>query len=172
MKLKKSQIDLIKKILAVVLVFAAIVAVISIVGKFSEDDEGYKIINPSFKVGALDESTGRPIDDDCALYTKDVIECTGIKLCADFDSDIKYVVHFYDESDSWLGCIENEGLNMTIDQSMSEASELGEVHGVRVVIYPQSDENGKISLFERGKYANQLTIKVTNKEFKVADSES
>ena len=173
MKLTKSQIEIIKKVVVIALVFAALVAVISIFVTFSEDDEGYKTINPAFKVGALDESTGRPVEDEkCALYTKNVIACTGIKLYADFDSDIKYVVHFYDENDSWLGCVENEGLNMTIDESMDEASELGDVYGVRIVIYPQSDENGKIGLFERGTYANQLTVKITNKEFITDDSEA
>ena len=173
MKFTRSQKEFAKKVIAIVLAFGAIIGCVSLVSGLGEDDQGYKTINPAFKVGALDESTGRPVEDEkCALYTKNVIACTGIKLYADFDSDIKYVVHFYDENDSWLGCVENEGLNMTIDESMDEASELGDVYGVRIVIYPQSDENGKIGLFERGTYANQLTVKITNKEFITDDSEA
>ena len=89
---------------------------------------------------------------------------TGIKLYADFDSDIEYTVHFYDDNEVWISCIDNEGLNLTVEDMPEDT------YGVRIVIYPQSDENGKISLFERGTYANQLTVKITDKEIKAENT--
>ena len=163
MKFTRSQKEFAKKVIAIVLAFGAIICCVSLVSGLGEDDQGYKTINPTFSVGAIDPTTGSYVEDECALYTKDAIEATGIKLYADFDSDIKYVVHFYDENDVWLACVENEGLNLVLEGWDEAADEL-DVHACRIVIYPQNDENGKISLFERGTYANQLTIKVTNKE--------
>lgn len=158
---KKSQF--LTKLVAIVLVFVALFGVVSIFGK---DDDGYKTIYPSYSVGAISKTTGASTDDESAIYTKDIIECTGIKLAADFDSDIKYTVHLYDEDDKWIRCVENEGLNLTLEELDAEDTA---VHGVRIVIYPQSDENEKVSFLEKGTYAAQLTVKITDKATKTTD---
>lgn len=165
MKLTRSQKDILTKALYVVLAVLAIVFIVSLVGNIgNKDDDGYEKINLSYTIGAIDKTTGRPVEDDCAMYTKDIIECTGIELYADFDSDIKYAVHFYDDNEVWLSCVENEGLNLKIDEMPEDA------YGVRIVIYPQNDENDKISLFEKSTYKNQLTVKITNEEPEAEDS--
>ena len=147
-----------KKAIAIVLAFAMIIGVVSLVSAFGEDAEGYKTVYATYTVGDISKTTGSFVKDaENALYTKDIIECTGIKLYADFDSDIEYTVHFYDEDETWLSCMSNEGLNLTVEDMPEDT------FGVRIVIYPQSDENGKIGIFEKSQYANQLTIKVTNK---------
>lgn len=166
MKLTRKQSEFLKKALAIVLAFAAIVGCVAVVSNVASNDDGYKTVHPSFSVGAISETTGEYTDDECAIYTKNIIACTGIKLCADFDSDIKYTVHLYDEDDKWLRCVNNEGLNLTLEELDAEETA---VHGVRIVIYPQSDENEKVSLFEKGTYANQLTIKITDKATKTTD---
>lgn len=168
MKFDKKTKDFLIKVVAIALALGAVIGCISLFGALGEDDEGYKTINPTFSLGAIDPATGSYVEDECALYTKEAIEGTGIKLYADFDSDIKYTVHFYDENDVWLTCVENEGLNLTLE-GWDEAADDIDVHAVRIVIYPQNDENGKISLFERVTYANQLTVKVTNKETKASN---
>ena len=168
MKLTRNQKDILTKALYVVLAVLAVVLVVSLVGNIgNKDDDGYKTIHPSYSVGAIDATTGQYTEDENAIYTKDIIECTGIKLYADFDSDIKYTVHFYDENDVWISCVENEGLNLTLAE-LDAAEE--PVHGVRIVIYPQNDENEKVSFFEKSTYANQLTVKITTEETKVEDS--
>ncbi|MBR5144356.1 MAG: hypothetical protein IKW53_04825 [Clostridia bacterium] len=159
MKFTRSQKEFAKKVIAIVLAFGVIIGCVSLVSGLGEDDQGYKTINPTFSVGAISADTGSYVDDECAIYTKEAIECTAIKLSADFDSDIKYEVHFYDEDDSWISSVENGGLNSYFD---CEANG-NPFHAVRIVIYPQSDENGKVSLLEKFTYANQLTIKITNK---------
>ena len=159
-KLTTKQSQFLTKFVAIVLVFVALFGVVSIFGK---DDDGYKTIYPSYSVGAISKTTGASTDDEAAIYTKDVIECTGIKLSADFDSDIKYTVHLYDEDDKWIRCVENEGLNLTLEELDAESTA---IHGVRIVIYPQSDENEKVSFLEKSTYANQLTVKITDKATK------
>lgn len=170
MKLTKQQTELIVKIVGIVLIVAAIVGAISLAATFAEDDEGYKTYIPTYKVGAIDPTTGDfDKEEECAIYTEKAIECTGIKLFADFDSDVEYAIHVYDINDGWLGCVQNEGLNLTFEGPF-EGTEFEDAHAVRIVIYPQSDENGEVSFFEISKYANQLDVKITNKEFK-SDSE-
>ena len=161
--LTKKQQNLFTKAICIVLAFVAIVGVFSIFGK---DDDGYKTIHPGYSVGAISKTTGDFTEDEAAIYTKDIIECTGIKLTADFDSDIKYTVHLYDEDDKWIRCVENEGLNLTLEELDAEDTA---VHGVRIVIYPQSDENEKVSFLEKGTYAAQLTVKITDKATKTTD---
>ena len=145
------------QIVSIVLAVAAIIGVVALVGNIAKgSDDGYKKINPSYTVGAIDKATGKCLNDvENALYTKDIIECTGVELYADFDSDIEYTVHFYDEDGKWLSCQDNEDLNLKINEMPEGAV------GIRVVIYPQSDENNKVSWLEKGTYARQLTVKIT-----------
>ena len=159
-KLTTKQTRLLSKVVAIVLAFVVLLAVVSI---FAKDDDGYKTIYPSYSVGAISKTTGDFTEDEAAIYTKDIIECTGIKLSADFDSDIEYTVHLYDEDDKWIRCVENEGLNLTLEELDAESTA---IHGVRIVIYPQSDENEKVSFLEKSTYANQLTVKITDKATK------
>ena len=162
-KIKKSQKALLQKALCIVLALLAVVACASLVSKLAADDDGYKTVRPTYSVGAISNSTGDFTEDECAIYTKEIIECTGIQLYADFDSNIKYTVHLYDEDGKWIRSVENEGLNLTLEGLDAEETP---VHGVRIVIYPQADENEKVSFLEKGTYANQLTVKVTTKATK------
>lgn len=156
------------KTLCVVAAILAVVLAASFIGNIgAADDDGYKTIHPTYSIGGLDTTTGRPTDEKCAIYTKDIIECTGIKLYADFDSDIKYVVHFYDENEEWIACEENEGLNSAFEGLDAEIDGKS-VYGVRIAIYPQNDENDKVSFLEKATYGNQLTVKITTEETKVA----
>ena len=164
-KLTRKQKALATKILIIVVACVAIFGCIALVSFIADKaNEDYKKTNLAYKVGEIDKSTGRPVENDCAIYTKKIIECTGIELYADFDSDIKYTVHFYDENETWLSCVDNEGLNLKIEDMPEDA------FGVRIVIYPQSDENGKISFLEKSTYGNQLTVRVRTAEVASTDA--
>lgn len=165
-KITKSQKNLLTKALCIVLALLAVVACVSLVSNLVADDDGYKTVRPSYSVGAISKTTGDFTEDENAIYTKNIIECTGIKLCADFDSDIKYTVHLYDKDDKWIRSVDNEGLNLTLENLDAEETP---VHGVRIVIYPQSDENEKVSFLEKGTYAKQLTVKITDKATKTEE---
>ena len=57
-------------------------------------------------------------------------------------------------------------LNLTLEELDAEETA---VYGVRIVIQPQSDENEKVSFLEKGTYAGQLTVKITDKATKKAE---
>ena len=164
MKMKKNT----KKTISMILAFAAIIGCVALVSNIAKNaNEDYKKVNLYYEVGAIDKITGKCYNDvENAIYTKDIIKCTGVELYTDFDSDIKYTVHFYDEDGKWLACEDNVGLNLKIDEMPEGAT------GIRVVIYPQNDENNKISLFEKGTYARQLRVKITTVEPKVDETET
>lgn len=149
-----------KKTLTTVCVVILAVVVITMLPSFfnfENDDSDFDKVNLTWDVGALDE-TGAYIEDDCALYTKDLIECTGVELCAEFDSNISYEVHFYKEDGTWISKSANQGLQLTVDEMPEDA------FGIRIVIRPLDDDNDKISLFEKYKYASQLTVKIRTEE--------
>lgn len=149
-----------KKTLTTVCVVILAVVVITMLPSFfnfENDDSDFDKVNLTWDVGALDE-TGAYIEDDCALYTKDLIECTGVELCAEFDSNISYEVHFYKEDGTWISKSANQGLQLTVDEMPEDA------FGIRIVIRPLDDDNDKISMFEKITYARQLTVKIRTEE--------
>ena len=153
--------DLLKKIGCVVLALFVLVGCVSIFNGISERaNEDYQTIHPSYTVGDIDKTTGKSTDADNAIYTKELIECTGFELYADFDSTIEYTVHYYDEDDKWISCVENTELTLKVDTMPENA------HGIRIVIYPDDDQ---VSFTEKYTYANQLTVKVTTKEVDSAE---
>lgn len=141
----------------VVILAVVVITMLPSFFNFESDDSDFDKVNLTWDVGALDES-GAYTKDDCALYTKDLIECTGVELCAEFDSNISYEVHFYKEDGTWISMTANEGLQLTVDEMPDEA------FGIRIVIRPLDDDNDKISLFEKYTYASQLTVKIRTEE--------
>ena len=163
-KFSRKTMNLLKKVGCLILALVACLGCVSVFSGISElANDDYQLAVPSYSLGGLDQTTGKKTEDECAIYTKDLIECTGIELYADFDSDIKYVVHFYDEDENWLSCQENEGLNLKVDQMPEGAV------GVRIAIYPQNDEDDAVSFMEKYTYASDLTVKVRTKEVKKAN---
>ncbi|MBQ7326387.1 MAG: hypothetical protein IJW93_02795 [Clostridia bacterium] len=160
---RKTQ-DLLKKVGCIVLACLAVFGCVSAFSALSEKaNEDYQEIHPSYTIGDIDKSTGKSTDDDDAIYTKDLIECTGFELYADFDSNIAYTVHYYDEDDKWISCVENTELSLKVATMPENA------HGIRIVIYPQDDT--QVSFTEKYEYASQLTVKITTEEAKTDSAE-
>lgn len=123
----------------------------------NDKDSDFERVRLSYEVGALDED-GAYVEDECALYTKELIECTGVELSAEFDSNISYEVHYYKEDGTWISSTANTGLQLKIDEMPEEA------FGIRIEIRPLDDDNDKIGVFEKTKYANLLTVKIRTVE--------
>lgn len=144
----------------IVVLIVAIVALIPTLFSIGADDSDYEKINVSYAVGGLTATGDWDKDEECALYTKNVIECTGFKLTADFDSNIEYEVHYYDESDKWISSVTSSELQLEV-----AAGDMPEgAVGIRIVIRPLDDDNDKIGTFEHYTYANQLTVQITTEE--------
>ena len=151
-----------KKTLTTVAIIVLAVVVIGFLPSLftGNDDSDFDKINVSYEVGGLTESGDWDEDEECALYTKDAIECTGFELCADFNSNIAFEVHYYGKDGAWISKIGNEGLQLTVNAGdMPEGAT-----SIRIVIRPLNDDNDKIGLFEKAKYANQLTVRITTEE--------
>ncbi len=148
-----------KTLTTVAIIVLAVVVIGFLPSLFSGNgDSDFDKINVSYEVGGLTESGDWDEDEECALYTKDLIECTGVELCAEFDSNISYEVHFYKEDGTWISKTANQGLQLTVDEMPEDA------FGIRIVIRPLDDDNDKISLFEKYTYASQLTVKIRTEE--------
>ena len=145
-----------------VIVTALVVCAILIFGAFAVNllrADTRTVGASAFSVGGLDE-TGTYIERSDAIYTKDLIECKGLKIERDFESNVSYQVFFYDEEEEFLEASE------LITEKFSDVPENAKY--CRVMIVPEVPEDVEADEFEIGffsaiKYAKQLTITVNRK---------
>lgn len=92
----------------------------------------------SFSVGGISQETGKGIDSNVSVYTKERIACQGLSIVPDFSSSSKYQLFFYNEDDVFVSATE-------LRSDTFEASAIPAAgRYVRIVIYPSTvDENGK-----------------------------
>lgn len=128
------------------------VAGLSALAKNAEEDT--KVIKPKYEIGAL-TGTGRYLETEESIYTKDAFECDGLDIELDFRSNVSYMVYFYDTENEFLSATSKLTANYDETQTPEKAD------FARIVITPKDDN--KISWYEINGYANQLTISV-NKE--------
>ena len=155
----------VKKIIGIVLVGALLVGILSSFAVFAKNDT--KSVNPIFEIGALDEATGQYVADNTAIYTKKAIECQGLKIKPDFDSNVLYQIFWYNEDEIYFGCTEKTtNPNTVFGGPVPECAKY-----CRIVIYPsQLDEDGKqikdfkVSIFNIPKIVSNLEITVDKKQ--------
>ena len=158
------------RILAFVLCGALLIGALGSVVAFAHNDT--KAVNSyEFSVGALSEENGQYVEDKTAIYTKDAIECQGLSIKPEFDSNVTFQIFWYNEDEVYFGCTERT--------TMPSARFIGDVPYLakycRIVIYPsQLDEEGKqikdfeVKLYEIRSIAKNLNITVDKKqEFEV-----
>ncbi len=151
--------NLLKKV-GIILLCVIVVGLVASTIVGAQDESDYKTVNLSWDVGGINDTGVYDKEIEDSIYTMKRLDCTDIHLVADFNSDISYKVFFYDENDTFLTMVTNEGLELLIENEEFP----GNAAGVRIVITPNSDENGEIGLFEKYEYANQLTVKVRTEE--------
>lgn len=121
-----------------------------------------------FAVGAID-SEGQYVKNDKSIYTKDLIECKGLKIDMDFEASGTYQVFYYDSNKTFIGC--TDVFDTSINSTYAKIDEYEFAKYCRVMYTPDApkDENGyidegfKITLFNLLSYANKVNI-VVNKE--------
>lgn len=151
--------NILKKVGAIVLAAALAIGGITLVTSLVErSKEDFKETRLSYDIGGITADGSYDKDAKNAIYTNKAIECTGIHLEADFDSDITFEVHFYDEEGKWLSMQQNDGLKLLVDEMPEGAV------AVRVVIRPADDD--EVGIIEKYTYANQLTVKIRTEEVK------
>lgn len=145
--------------LAILTIAGAIFGVVKLTQKMKDET---KKIRPSYTVGVIDETTGKPDKDaKTSIYTTDSFSAKGLEVALDFDANVTYQVFWYDEQGNFRYCSE-------------ELSKGGKFyapykHTARIEITPIFDEGveekeTKISWLETFKYANQVSIRVDKKQ--------
>lgn len=162
MRISRKTKNLLKTILSVVLAVGMLFGVATLINHISNKaDEELVEINPSFEVGGLTEY-GKYEDTKLSIYTKDSFECIGLQISLEFDSNVKYQVFFYDETDNFLSSsvVYEEGSTPSIPNNAKKA---------RLEVTPIWDseveeEDKELNIFKVRKYAKQLTIKVSKEQ--------
>ena len=154
-----------KEILSIGLAALVLFGAVGAVASFATNDSRTIGFN-AFEIGALSEVNGQYKEDKTAIYTKEAIECQGLKVKPEFDSDVTYQIFWYNEDELYLDCTQKTTLKSA--QFVGSTPELAKY--ARIVIFPsQLDEEGKqikdfkVSIFDIAKIANNLNITV-NKE--------
>ena len=155
----------IKQILSVSLVVIVILGVlgacISIFGNEKKD-----ISVTEFSIGGLNEA-GEYTDRKDSIYTKNLIECKGLEIERDFDSNVTYKVFFYNK--------DKEFVESTASLSGSYKLENDTVRYCRIMIVvpiPEdvSDDEFEIGFFDVWGYADDLKISVDkNQKYELVD---
>jgi len=125
----------------------------------NKSDDPTKTLNPSWAIGGL-TAQGQYLETKESIYTKNAFECQGLDIEIDFDNNISYQVFFYDFENDFLSSTGKLTANYNEETTPVLASY------ARIVVTPKDDQ--KISWYEKGGYADQLTITV-NKEQKVVE---
>ena len=153
-------------------IFYIVLAVLVFVGTFSavaHIANSDKSVSPTiFSVGALDDN-GQYVESDVSVYTKDAIECQGLKVTPAFDAQGTYRIFFYNEDDIFLS-----STTSTLEAYNTEIPELAKY--ARIMITPEPEEvsydedEWKIRFWETAKYAKGFKITVDrNQEFAPTD---
>lgn len=152
-----------KKVLSVALAAFVLLGAIGLIASIATNDSK-NIGSYDFEIGALSASDGQFIENKTAVYTKNAIECQGLEIKPDFDSDVTYQIFWYNEDEVFFGCTEKTSKPYTIFKG--PIPELAKY--CRIVIFPsQLDEDGrkikdfKVSIFDVGEIVNNLDITVS-----------
>ena len=160
--MKRKTKNTLKTIALAVLGVGAIVGGASLINNMVGNDEDLKTIHPIFEVGGLDETTGKYVEDDGTIYTKEAFECQGLEIKLDFDNTIDYQVFYYISDGTYLSStnVLSGNRDLTIPSFATHA---------RIEITPNWDEMGEdykkdkdqvIKWYEVSKYSSQMEIKV------------
>ena len=137
------------------------------------DRDSRDIGSSNFAVGSLSEATGQYVEDKTAIYTKNAIECKGLRIKPEFDSTVTFQIFWYNEDEIYIGHTE---------KTTSASAQF--VNGVpalarycRIVIFPsQLDEDGKqikdfeVGYFDVSKIAKNLNITVDRDQVFTVDN--
>ena len=143
----------VKNIVSIILAALVTVGVIAGIVAIANPPETKTISSTVFRVGGLNVN-GEYIETKESIYTKDLIECQGLEIEPDFESNVEYQVFYYDYEQAFIRSTDK----------MTDSYEKDEDAAVycRIVILPipEEDEEVKIYFWEVIGIANNLKITV------------
>ena len=146
--------------LAAVLVVGATAGIAALV---NHEDDGFDKVSVRYEFGGLNDS-GKYVESEATLYTKEGFEVEGRTVFADidFDAQITYQLFYYDENDAFI-----ESTAVLTDDYKEEAPD-GAIYA-RVEITPVWSEDTKkddqkVTWLNKGGFADQLKLNVSEAE--------
>lgn len=156
----KSKIKTVVLVIVILGILATAVAGVVALSK----KETKTISSFSFSRGALDEN-GEYIASEQSIYTKEAIDCNGLRIVPDFEAKMTYDVYFYTKDDVFMEA--EKGLKGVYDDEGEGPSEM--YAKARIVIHPEipedvKTEDFKIKAVDIFGYANGLVITVDKEQ--------
>ena len=130
------------------MLFICVSGCLKLLSKINFDKQKISIL--AYEVGGLDNN-GVYKETKESIYTKDLIECYGLEIKPNFDSQVRYQVYYYDQNEIFL-----ESSEVMKSDNYNKVVPLAKY--CRVVIYPLNDIS--ISKIEISKYAKQVKVYV------------
>lgn len=163
--MKKNKKKLVNKFISIAIVVLTIIGITAIIGHFinnKADEDGRIEIYPTYGIGSLD-TTGKYVETNESIYTKEAFKCDGLKITPIFESNISYQIFFYDELGTFVSS------TSILDNYYTDNIPSGSSYA-RIVITPKWDKSIKedeknINIFQINKYSKQLTIKVYKEQY-------
>ena len=144
---------IISAILSIVIILGCAAGAVAIFGN------KYKDIYPTFTAGSLSATSGEYVESETSLYTKNLVECKGITITPDFESDSTYQIFWYNRDGKFIG-----------SENVTDGAFDGKTPTIakycRIVLTPdltdelKEDKDFKFNLFNTSKYADDINVKV------------
>ena len=107
----------------------------------------------SYQIAMFDTETGKIDKEDDAHILSNLITTDGLTITTSEDSDVEYVLHWFNEDKDYISSSEAQTGDWT-------GSVVSGAEYVRIEIDPVKDEDGKVSLWELPGYVAQLEVTV------------
>lgn len=107
----------------------------------------------SYQIAAFDTGTQKIDKEDDAHILSDLIATDGLTITTSEDSNVEYVLHWFNEDKDYISTSEAQTGDWT--GSVASGAEY-----VRIEIDPVRDEDGVVSLLELPGYVAQLEVTV------------
>ena len=149
-----------KSILSIVIVVALLIGTLGLVVGLCNSNTRTTIKSSTFSRGSLN-SSGKYVESNQSIYTKEAFGCIGLRVEPDFEFEGTYDVFYYDYNDK---LIESKiGLDTTYEEDYPLAMM------ARIVIHPDIPEGEnaseyKIKWYEVNGIANMFDITVDNNQ--------
>lgn len=96
---KRKMKSIISAVVAIVIILGCAAGAVAIFGNKT------KSISPTFSAGSLDLA-GQYVENNETLYTKELVDCLGMKVTPDFEYEGEYQIFWYNHDGIYLGCEE------------------------------------------------------------------
>lgn len=111
----------------------------------------------AYTIGLLSDTDGKAeTGETCGLFTEKYYDLENAEITFKEEANVSVYANLYDKDKAFLKVVK-----ITADGKVSDvAKDSSTAKYVRFEIIPEDDSDGKISLFEKGGYAKQVTITV------------